>query len=248
MTEYYLSENIYIYQGKYFKNHTLINNKNWHSILSSIGWIKLDKSWIIRFNNLNKPKYKSNSCWGVFDTDNNGDCFFSCIAEAFNNNNKLLDNEKILDSLFIRTEISKEITESNFKEIMNIYEIEDLCNEFKHSWKINDIKNYKDLRKELVTLGHNYWADHIIIQLFQKKFNINLIILNKSHNKKHTKLYPLLADLKRDVSTIILYYINQCHFKLIGYFNNNRMETIFDYENLPLEILKVYDIDSSKKI
>lgn len=246
MTEYYLSDDIFIYNGKYYKNNKVINDKIWHKELSIIGWVKLERRWVLRFNNFIKNKTLSK--WGIFDADNNGNCFFSCVAEAINNNNKLLDSINILDSMHIRNEISKEINENNFNDIMNIYKIETLCNEFKHSWNIDDIKNYNDLRNELTKSGHNYWADHIIIQLFQKRFNLNLIILNKSYNKKQTKLYPLLTELKRDNDTIILYYINQFHFKLIGYFIDNKMKTIFNYNELPIEILKVYEIDCSKNI
>tara|TARA_B100001123_G_scaffold447284_1_gene604338 strand:+ start:4402 stop:5133 length:732 start_codon:yes stop_codon:yes gene_type:complete len=241
MTEYYLSDQIIVYNGKYYKKNNLVTDKNWHNVLSDIGWSKLDKSWIIRFNSYIKTK--SNSKWGILDTDNNGDCFFSCISEAINNNNKLVDNNEMTDMFDIRKKISEGITQKNFDYIMDIYNIENEIGEFNHKWDIKKIKDYHDLRKELNTSGHNYWADHIIIQLFQETFKLNLIILNKSNNKKYTKLYPLLSDLKSELDTVILYYIDQSHFKLIGHFNNNKINTIFKYNELPLEILKVYDAD-----
>ena len=61
--------------------------------------------------------------------------------------------------------------------------------------------------------------------------------------KKHSKIYSLGDELDPTRKTIILYYINQMHFKLIGYFNNNAIHTIFNYDELPEEIIKIYQID-----
>ena len=241
MTEYYLSDNVVIYDGKYYKNNNLVLEKNWHKQLNVLGWSKLDKSWILRLNNFKKEK--GNSRWGVYNIEDNGDCFFSCIAEALNNNYYLNDNKRIVEVSDIRHNISKGINENNFNSIIEIYKIEQLCGEFRHKWNIDSIKTYKNLQEELTKLGHNYWADHVVIQLFQKVYNMNLIILNKSNNIKHTKIYSLFSDINPNKDTIILYYIEQSHFQLIGYFTNNHFKTIFKYEELPYEILKIYNID-----
>ena len=44
---------------------------------------------------------------------------------------------------------------------------------------------------ELIKSGHNYWADHIVIQLFQEAFQLNIIILKHSNTKKHSKIYRM---------------------------------------------------------
>ena len=245
MTDIYLTDKIIINSKKYYyedKNkRKLINDKNWHKILNEIGWIKLDKSWIIRLNSMTNNK--GNSKWGVLDVIPNGDCFYSVIAEAYNYYHKNIESPEILDSNDIRKQISTKITDKNFDYIMNIYKIEKSVNEFYHKWDINNIKSVDDLKKELEKSGHNYWADHIIIQLFQEKFNLNIIILNQSYLKKTTKIYSLGNELDKHKKTIILYYIDQTHFKLIGYYNNNTLHTIFDYNEIPDEIIKIYQID-----
>lgn len=245
MVDIYLTDKIIINSNKYYYDENnerkIINNKNWHKILSDIGWIKLDKSWIIRLNHMSNEK--GNSKWGVLDVIPDGDCFYSVIAEAYNYYYKTIESPVILDSSDIRKEISLQITEKNFEHIMNIYKIEKSMNEFYHKWNIEDIKSFKDLREELKKTGHNYWADHIIIQLFQEKYNMNIIILNQSNLKKNTKIYSLGNELNKEKKTIIMYYIDQIHFKLIGYFNNNSIHTIFNYNELPNEIVKIYELD-----
>ena len=245
MTEIYLTDNIIIYQGKYHcennKDRKLINDKNWHKKLNDIGWQKLDKTWIMRLNS--HSKIKGNSKWGLLDCDTNGDCFYSVIAEAYNYYNKNIDQADLVDVMDIRKKISTKFTDDNFEYIMNVYKIEESENEFYHKWNIYDIKTPQDLQKELIKSGHNYWADHIIIQLFQEVFELNIIILKQSNMKKHSKIYSLGDELDPTRKTIILYYINQMHFKLIGYFNNNAIHTIFNYDELPEEIIKIYQID-----
>lgn len=244
MTDIYLTDNIIINKGKYYyddKNRKLITNKNWHKILSDVGWVKLDKSWIMRLNSMSN--HKGNSKWGILDVIPDGDCFYSVVAEAYNYYYKNIESPELLDSLDIRKEISLKITNDNFEDIMNIYKIEKSVNEFYHKWNIDDIKSAEDLKKELEKSGHNYWADHIIIQLFQEKFNLNIIILKQSNLKKNTKIYSLGDELNKNRKTLILYYIDQIHFKLIGYYNENSLYTIFDYKDLPEELIKIYQID-----
>jgi hypothetical protein len=245
MTDIYLTDKIIINDGKYYDkdvcNKNLINDKNWHKKLSDVGWQKLDKSWIMRLNSLSKNK--GNSKWGLLDCDINGDCFYSVIAEGFNYYYKNIENHEMMDAIDVRKKIAEKFTEDNFEYIMNVYKIEDELNEFYHKWNIQDVKTYENLRMELIKSGHNYWADHIVIQLFQEAFQLNIIILKHSNTKKHSKIYSLGNELDSNKKTIILYYIDQLHFKLIGYFDNNAIHTIFDYYKLPKEIIKVYQLD-----
>jgi hypothetical protein len=249
MTDIYLTDKIIINQGKYYyendnKNENerkLINDKNWHRLLSDTGWHKLDKTWIMRLNSFSTVT--GNSKWGLLDCDNNGDCFYSVVAEAFNYYYKNIEKDDLMDVIDIRTQIASKFTKENFDYIMNVYKIEKSLNEFYHKWNISDIETHGDLKKELIKSGHNYWADHIIIQLFQEVFQLNIIILKQSEVKKYSKIYSLGTELDSEKKTIILYYIDQMHFKLIGYFDDNAIHTIFSYDNLPEEIIKIYQID-----
>ena len=131
---------------------------------------------------------------------------------------------------------------------MNVYKIEKELSEFRHSWDINLVKNYEDLKNELIKEGNNYWADFLIIELFKNEFNINLIILNDYNNNNKCELYSIGDNLDKLKDTIIIYYQDQIHFQLIGYFINNQIKTIFKYYEIPEEIIKIYSIDCRKNI
>ena len=90
--------------------------------------------------------------------------------------------------------------------------------------------------------GNSFWGDHIFIQLLSEALKLNFIILNEE-NEYDTVEYNIqrtftTLDTKR--RTIILSYYSNIHYQLIGYFNGQRMQTVFNYEELPEEILKVY--------
>lgn len=251
MEEIYLTHEIFIYDKKFYKKdknkNMLIGNKNWLKILNQCGWEKLDTSWVRRLNKYveNKP---NKSRWAILDTNNDGDCFFNTIAESFNYYNKLNNDVKLYDSKEIREIISNEINKDNFDEIIMYYKISKESGDFINKWNIDIIKNYEDLRKELIKTGHNYWADFLILQLAITAFDINIIILNEPKDipKNKCKLYPLGHSLNENKKTIIIYFYNNNHFKLIGYFNNNSINTLFEYEELPKEIITIYNLDSRK--
>ena len=44
---------------------------------------------------------------------------------------------------------------------------------------------------------------------------------------------------EKNEKTVILYYISDYHYQLIGYFNGNTIETCFYKENIPEELTKI---------
>ena len=124
MTDIYLTDKIIINQGKYYyenennKDRKLINNKNWHRILLDTGWHKLDKTWIMRLNTF--ATGSGNSKWGLLDCDNNGDCFYSVVAEAFNYYYKNIEKDDLMDVIDIRKKIGYVVSPHDLKEIPNI--------------------------------------------------------------------------------------------------------------------------------
>lgn len=242
--EIYLTSNLYILNGKTYyrdddKNRTIkINSKNWHHYLSEYGWEKIDHGWIRIFNKYCGNKHK-NSKWGILDCGGNGDCLFLAIAEAI--------NEPDMET--IREMAAEQITEENFDHIIECYRLLVEEDEFLNEWDPYEINNYLELREELMKDGHNYWGDHIVLQLLENALDINFIILNSEEltedgervNKKLEERFKIHymgneIDLKR--KTIILYYIDQCHFQLVGYFKDTYMCTLFD--EIPNELMRVY--------
>ena len=51
--------------------------------------------------------------------------------------------------------------------------------------------------------------------------------------------YPIFFEYNDDLMTIILFYENDNHFKLVGHYNTNRMIYNFKKDNIPNEILRI---------
>ena len=241
----YLTPNLYInnkityYCDDETNKIKIITAGNWHKYLSEYGWEKLDYGWIRRFNCYNKEK---NSRWGLLDCGGDGDCLFHVIAEA------MMEP----DMQNIRKMAANEINENNFDIIIEVYRIAFDNNDFINDWNPHKIKNKEDLKRELIKEGDNYWGDHIVLQLLEKALDINFIILNSEKLGEYGKkingilnkrfnIHNICSILDYNRKTIIIYYIDSTHFKLVGYFNTTYMQTLFD--ELPNEIIAIYRED-----
>lgn len=236
----YITDKLFLYNNKiYFEKgekYIKINDYNWSQFLKDYGWIKLDIGWRKR---LSKDK-KSN--YGLLDCGANGDCLFHCIAEAFNDP---FDPKKCMfDIKYVREIAANEINEDNFDLILETYKLEEETDEFIGDWNPQLINSINDLKNEITQCGDSFWGDHIILQLLQQKLDFNVIILNSCDNlfDKHT-IKPMASNINKYSKTIILYYIEGLHFQLVGYFNKNKMDVLFNNNNIPTEILNVYNLD-----
>jgi len=244
----YITDKLFYYNNDLYyedKNTIKINNKNWHKYLGDYGWTKLPWGWKRRLKSKDK-----NFRFGIIDCGSNGDCLFHTIAEAFNDP---LDNTKCkYDSKSLRILSANEINETNFITILESYKLELETLDFFGDWDPYAIKNKEDLKNEIKKSGDNFWGDHIILQLLQKSLKFNIIILNSKDNQVESnnieqlyKINPLATDIDKYNKTIILYYLDNLHFQLIGYYddNNNKMRTIFSRENIPNELMLIYNND-----
>ena len=222
---------IYIVNNKIYykknKNDNLneINNDNWSIYLQ--GWNKFPESWqnIINISNL-----------GLKESLQDGNCLFSSISYGLNLNNQFNKINYKYDSQLLRNLLSNEITKSNFNEIIELYKIEKKNNEFNGSWNplnINTIQKFKNIIKHS---NNKYWGDYISISLLEKMLEINFLILNSENNN----IYYLGNDINKFPKTMILYYEDNIHFMLVGYFKNNKMITLFENNNLPNQIYELY--------
>ena len=210
-----------------------INNNNWHKYLSEYGWEKLDNIWKKKFNCIDK-----NFRFGIMDCGSEGDCMYYCVAEAINNPLNLLDIHYDYKELRLLT--SEQINKNNYESILVSYKLAFDNNEFNGEWNPYSINNISDLKKEIKKPGNNFWGDHITLMLLQEALNINLILLSGNideNDLNDCKIISLFQDLKYE-KTIILYYIENIHFKLIGYFDKY-MKTIFNKNDLPNEIIRL---------
>lgn len=246
----YLSPNIFLFKNSYYylddlnKKNIKINKKNWHKYLEEIGWEKLELGWRKRL----KSK-ENNSLYGVLDCGAEGDCLFSCISYAFKNLHKPEDDSYRPEE--IRKLVSLEINDSNYDMIIENYRLEVDTDEFEGFWDPYLVQNKEDLQKEIIKMGNSFWGDHILIQLLEKALNINLIILNSENNffgSQEFKIQSIGNNFLKDRRSIILSYCLNSHFQLIGYFNGNVMKKIFNFEQIPKELIKIYEKDCHKII
>ena len=246
MDEYYLTPEITILNAKAYynsdNNKIQISSKNWHKYFKDYGWRKLDKIWI-KYLNKNSEKRNCNYKWGMRSCGTEGDCLFDAIAEALNTDIYYDDDntkEFIYDVDFVRKKVSECITDVNFEEIITLYRIGYINGEYSNQWNPYMVESYTDLKKELIKSGENFVGDHIIIQLMISAFKINFIILNNNNDY-------ICYDFDKNRKTVILYYINnEEDFKLLGYFNS-KIQTIFNYNDLPHEIKKICKLEETYK-
>lgn len=208
---YYLSKDIIIDNNKiykiYGKRNILLTKQNWYKYLSSIGWERLDLKWVRKLN-----KYGKNGSWGLLDCGGNGDCMFLVIAKGLNQ--WLLLNNKSKNNYYTNMKLRKIASECITEKILDYC----ITNE-----------TLDELKQRLIKGGDSYWGDWVILQLLRNKLKLNILIFGNDG-----KLVNTLLDFVKEWKTIILYYEYNVHFKLVGYFINGMMKTIFN--KLPSEL------------
>ena len=243
MTEYYLTDNIrlindrmeYRCEGDKFK---LIKNHNWHHVLSEYGWRKINKQWITKLNQLSKVKEK-NSLYGVLDCDSDGDCFFHCIANALNERD--MGTDSYYDANDIREIISDNITEEQYDTIITYYRIMKDADDFSEGWDPYSIHSIDEFKEKIKTSGHEYWGDHILLQVLINILRINVFILNCNTLYNDYSVYNTLNDYNQDYGSIFLIYEDMCHFKLLGNFDH-KIRSYFTNDTLPYELKQLYEL------
>ena len=234
---FYLNDNIFTENGIYYYESegkiSKIKDRDWHIKLSDYGWTKLHKKWIIKLNKLSKNKSK-NSLFGVLDCGGAGDCLFNCISYAIN-------EDKDINSEGLRLSLANYITEEKFNSIIEIYSILKDTDEFEEVWD-PDVISFKDFKEILKEGGDNYWGDSLILDFLKEYLNINIVVLYDNDITNQYYHYPMFDIYHKDKNTVILLYKNEIHFQLIGHFSENKMNTVFNRENIPEEILSMVEI------
>jgi hypothetical protein len=243
---YYLTECLYINNGNTFYENddkiTQLNNSNWYNYLCDYGWTKLSSNWRKRLKEFN-----TNYRFGVLDCGGDGDCLFHVLCESLNSEFLMKLRMPKYDVNTLRKLAANEINKENFNMILETYKLdyEDNMFNFSGEWDPEQIKTIGQLKKEIIKGGDNFWGDHILLQLIQKKLKLNVIILNSSESPKDKcTIHPLGSiDFETNDKTIIIYYLDQYHFQLIGYFNGNSMNTLLKKHEIPQVLIDIYNND-----
>jgi len=245
-TEYYLTDKIRIYNDmmEYRVNEESdfkpILKNNWHLILEDYGWEKFPRKWITVLNKFSKNKER-NSLFGILDCAADGDCFFHCISHSLNEKN--IGTDIYYNSNDIRRLISENITVDQYDIIIGYYRIMKDADDFDEDWDPYLIKSIEDFKKKIITSGHEYWGDYMLLQILIKALNINIFILNSNSLLNEYSIYNTLNEYNPDYASIFLLYEDMCHFKLIGYFNGHKMISYFTDHSIPQELKSLYNIN-----
>ena len=240
---YYLTDNVRLindkmeYRLSQHRDFKPIKNNNWHIVLSDYGWRKIPKPWLIKLNKLSITKEK-NSLYGVLDCEPDGDCFFHCIANTLNERDR---DSEYYDGNDIGEIISNNITEDQYDMIISTYRIMKDADDFSEGWDPYSINTIEDFREKITTSGHEYWGDHLLLQLLSCILNINVFILNCNTIENDYSVYNTLNDVNRDYGSIFLIYEDESHFKLLGHFNE-KMISYFRYDEIPFELKSLYEL------
>lgn len=232
----YLTDNLYIFNKKLYNEHnnkvTKINNRNWFKYVKEYGWEKINCKW--------EKKLNSNK-FCVLECGADGDCLFHVISEALNYNEILNYEVPKYDVSVLRNYVCDMININNFDSILNFYKLEKNLGEFNGDWDPFNINTIDEFKNEIIKGGDNFWGDHILLQLLQKKMDINIIILNTINdysNEKETLSNLIIQNLDLDkINKTIILYLEDEHFKLVGFFDGNMIRTYFNHKDIPKCIL-----------
>ena len=224
MEPLYLTSNIFFHKNNLFskknKYKIVIKKENWEKYLSSYGWFSIDVQWGEKLNV--NPKV---NLYGLLECGGQGDCLFHCLAEGLNN--ILNPQENKYDSHQLRMLAAEQVNNDNFDLILGSYKLEAP----NLDWDPEMVSSVKDLQDEIKQEGHNFWGDHIIIQLLEQALTINIVILDSLN----TNIYNTCSLFKKKHKTVFLYYQDNLHFQLVGYFDKV-MKTNFEYQEIPKKL------------
>ena len=202
-------ETIYYRDKKYYIKNLLtdrfntITRSNWHNYMSKLGWEKMESNWKIKLGKLLEQKNK-NSCFAIHNSDADGNCLFSCIAEGYNSENPL--GKKKETTLSMRKKAAKEINDENFQNIISIYRIEKMNEEFDGDWDPDTMTSPKKLQKVIIKGGYHFMGDHIMMSLLQKSLHLNIIIFDD----KTLDIYVIDHNTNYD-NYIMLFFEDRIH-------------------------------------
>jgi len=180
-----------------------------------------------------------NSPYGVMDCGGDGECFFHCLAHSMNVVDPIHSSYQPHD---LRQLICDHLTDDKYQFMIDIYKIMKDADDFHESWDPYDIHSLEDFKDVLMEGGNSYWCDYLLFNHLSEILSLNIMILTHSIGTNDISFYNTLRTYEPSHSTIFLLYENECHFKLIGYFDT-QMISSFNDDTLPQELRHICMID-----
>lgn len=107
-------------------------------------------------------------------------------------------------------------------------------------WSAKDIKTIDEFRAVILTGGNTYWGDYITVSILQDVLLINIVLLSE----QTTEVYWYGCDFVHP-HTMVLYYIDDTHFKLVGFKKKNgNIKAIYPVDKFPSRVHKIMDEDA----
>ena len=244
--EIYITDTLKLKDNRMYMSDIPLTPLNWHHKLSDIGWAKMPRQWIMHLNTLSTCPFK-NSQYGVLDCPEDGDCFFHCIANALHCKSNYMEHYESQD---IREMICDYLSQDTYEILMDVYKSMKDSGDFQEQWDPYEIQDISDFKRVVIQGGHSYWGDHLLLQILCERLQINLKILTylspdylrdiDDDCRPNVSIYPMMLPEITYYDTIILLHVNECHFKLVGHFNGEKMCSYFTNENVPSEINVLY--------
>ena len=258
----YLTSSVFYYNNKmYFEEddsednsantgntlkYTKITLRNWLKYLDEYGWEEINDGWKKRLG------YKNSCNYGLIDCGGGGNCLFHCIAQSLNKPYE--PDAELYDYQDIRNIAAEQINQDNLDIILINYRALKEVGDFDGYWDPNDIESVEELQEVIRESGDSFWGDHIIIQLLQEALDMNIIILNCDKDyylsdysdaslKERFNVHPLAHNINKHPKSILLSYIDELHFLLVGYFDKGKIQTLFKTKKLPKNFMKIYNED-----
>ena len=241
----YLTEEIYVLDDTMYREDSdgtsgPLTPATWHHDLRAYGWGKLPRPWVSFLNSHSDARPK-NSQYGVIDCGGGGDCFFHCVAHALTENTRW---ETTVDAMDVRQILCLSLTEEDYKDMISIYRIMADANDFDEAWDPYEVETLDDLKEVILEGGNTYWGDYQLFTRLSDALRLNIIIM--IHCEGEISVYNTLKDYDMSYDTIMILYVNQVHFQLLGHFNGQRMVTYFNDANVPPEIRRgILNIDEN---
>ena len=174
------------------------------------------------------------------DCESDGDCFFHCIANALNEKDMHTENYYISDD--IRKMIADNISKDQYNIMISTYRCMKDADDFSEGWDPYEVNSLEDFKEMIETSGHIYWGDYMLLQILGELLKVNIYILNANEYENDYSVYNTMIEYKRDYDNIFLILENNCHFKLLGYFDD-KMISYFKNDEIPIELKRLFKLD-----
>lgn len=173
-----------------------------------------------------EPFYKFDKFF-IKDTLPDGNCQFRAISEAMRSTRSTRSDAK-LNHKQLRKLIAEYIinlSDEEFKDIINYYRIEKTNHEFIGKWDPFKVKTKSALARHIKKSGFHFQGDNLTLSLLSRILDVDFIIFGKD----------TITELSHTHPRIIMLYYTGDHYQTIGIKEKGirKIITLFDRHNLP---------------